>query len=58
MQSFSIHLQSFAKAGLGEAASILGSVGIGTINVLVTIVAIFVVDKIDRKNYLLVVILV
>ena len=47
----------FAKAGLGEA-SILGSVGIGTINVLVTIVAIFVVDKIDRKNYLLVVILV
>ena len=48
---------SIFKAGLG-GMSILGSVGIGTINVLVTIVAIFVVDKIDRKNYLLVVILV
>ena len=44
----------FAKAGLGEAASILGSVGIGIINVLVTIAALFVVDKIDRKKLLVI----
>ena len=43
----------FAKAGLGEAASILGSVGIGN-NVLVTIAALFVVDKIDRKKLLVI----
>ena len=41
----------FAKAGLGEAASILGSVGIGIINVLVTIAALFVVDKLTVRNY-------
>ncbi|MGS0666469.1 glucose transporter GlcP [Staphylococcus arlettae] len=42
----------FSKAGLGEATSILGTVGIGTINVLVTIIAVFIVDKVDRKKLL------
>lgn len=43
-----------AKAGFGESAAILGSVGIGTVNVLVTIAAIFIVDKIDRKKLLII----
>ncbi|WP_204171827.1 sugar porter family MFS transporter [Staphylococcus sp. GDY8P100P] len=42
----------FSKAGLGEATSILGTVGIGTINVLVTVIAVFIVDKVDRKKLL------
>ncbi|MGK8515868.1 sugar porter family MFS transporter [Staphylococcus arlettae] len=42
----------FSKAGLGEATSILRTVGIGTINVLVTIIAVFIVDKVDRKKLL------
>ncbi|MGS0655555.1 glucose transporter GlcP [Staphylococcus arlettae] len=42
----------FSKAGLGEATSILGTVGIGTINVLVTIIAVLIVDKVDRKKLL------
>ncbi|WP_340578789.1 sugar porter family MFS transporter, partial [Staphylococcus aureus] len=42
----------FSKAGLGEATSILGTVGIGTINVLVTIIAVFIADKVNRKKLL------
>lgn len=42
----------FGKAGLGEATSILGTVGIGTVNVLVTIIAVFIADKVGRKKLL------
>ncbi|WP_182477900.1 sugar porter family MFS transporter [Staphylococcus succinus] len=44
----------FSKAGLGDATSILGTVGIGTVNVLVTIIAIMIIDKVDRKRLLVI----
>jgi sugar porter (SP) family MFS transporter len=44
----------FSKAGLGDATSILGTVGIGTVNVIITIIAIFIIDKIDRKKLLVI----
>lgn len=43
----------FNKAGLGKSASILGTLGIGTINVLMTLVAIAVIDKLGRKKLML-----
>ncbi|NWK83995.1 sugar porter family MFS transporter [Staphylococcus sp. GSSP0090] len=43
-----------SKAGLGDATSILGTVGIGTVNVIITIVAIMIIDKIDRKRLLVI----
>lgn len=44
----------FAKAGLGDSTAILSTVGIGVVNVLVTIVAIFIIDKVDRKKLLVI----
>ncbi|MFZ0476035.1 MAG: sugar porter family MFS transporter [Halobacillus sp.] len=44
----------FTKAGLGNAASILGTLGIGIVNVLMTLVAIATIDKLGRKKLLLI----
>ncbi|UOF88734.1 sugar porter family MFS transporter [Fodinisporobacter ferrooxydans] len=41
------------KVGFGKMAAILANVGIGTINVLVTLVAIRLIDRIGRKKLLL-----
>lgn len=43
----------FTKAGLGDSTAILGTVGIGSVNVIVTIFAIQIIDKIDRKKLLI-----
>jgi MFS family permease len=43
----------FSNIGLGENSAILSTVGIGILNVLVTILALFVMDRIDRKKMLI-----
>lgn len=43
----------FERAGLGEDAAFMSSVGVGAINVLFTLVAIFWVDRLGRKPFLL-----
>ncbi len=43
----------FSSAGLGNSASILGTLGIGIMNVLMTLVAIFTIDKLGRKKLML-----
>ncbi|MBM7600030.1 sugar porter (SP) family MFS transporter [Virgibacillus halotolerans] len=44
----------FNEAGLGSSTAILGTVGIGAVNVIITIFAIMVIDKIDRKKLLVI----
>ncbi|MDR1696550.1 MAG: sugar porter family MFS transporter [Endomicrobium sp.] len=44
----------FSAIGLGNSSAILSTVGIGVLNVLVTVLALFVMDKIDRKKMLII----
>ncbi|GKT03844.1 sugar porter family MFS transporter [Furfurilactobacillus entadae] len=43
----------FTKVGWGVAAALLAHIGIGVINVIVTIIAMLLMDKIDRKKMLI-----
>src|SRR5690625_7122058 len=44
----------FNEVGLGSVTAILGTVGIGAVNVIITIFAIMIIDKIDRKKLLII----
>lgn len=41
--------KTFTSVGFGNSASILGTVGIGAVNVIMTLAAIKVIDKIGRE---------
>lgn len=43
----------FARTGLDVASSLLQTIGIGVVNVLATFIAIFLVDKLGRKSFLI-----
>ncbi|WP_018661922.1 sugar porter family MFS transporter [Heyndrickxia acidiproducens] len=45
---------TFTNVGLGASAAILGTVGIGIVNVIITAVAVLIIDKIGRKPLLLI----
>ncbi|GER70306.1 putative metabolite transport protein YwtG [Weizmannia acidilactici] len=45
---------TFTKIGLGDSAAILGTVGIGIVNVIITAVAVLIIDKVGRKPLLLI----
>ncbi|WEG12868.1 sugar porter family MFS transporter [Pullulanibacillus sp. KACC 23026] len=45
---------TITKVGLGDSAALLGTIGIGIINVIVTIFAIWLMDKLGRKKLLLI----
>ena len=39
----------FAETGMGESASLLSSVGVGFINLIATLIGIFLIDRMGRK---------
>ncbi|GGH80557.1 sugar porter (SP) family MFS transporter [Pullulanibacillus pueri] len=45
---------TITKVGLGNSAALLGTIGIGILNVLVTILAVWLMDKVGRKKLLLI----
>ncbi|AKP47383.1 sugar porter family MFS transporter [Bacillus smithii] len=45
---------TFTNVGLGASAAILGTVGIGIVNVIITAIAVMIIDKVGRKPLLLI----
>ncbi|GGE31228.1 putative metabolite transport protein YwtG [Pullulanibacillus camelliae] len=45
---------TITKVGLGNSAALLGTIGIGVLNVVVTILAVWLMDKVGRKKLLLI----
>ena len=43
----------FESAGLGESTALLSSIGIGVINLLFTLLGVFLIDKLGRKQLML-----
>lgn len=45
---------TFTKVGLGSSAALLGTIGIGIVNVLVTVLAVWMMDRVGRRKLLLI----
>ncbi|MCO7127907.1 sugar porter family MFS transporter [Sporolactobacillus shoreicorticis] len=45
---------TFTKVGLGSSAALLGTIGIGIVNVLVTVLAVWLMDRAGRRKLLMI----